>query len=206
MHISYDSFYFTNVGLTDIHLQTHRRSRPRIRTRMQMHGTTRRQSITHDSPVQERSAQEGPLQVAQATVTSGRDRNGSCPQQKKTSSSKNTAKTLMKMMWNSLFLLRWWLANVSTEFSVQSKLFFLRKGSSEQDSHSCDKILISLWILISFTSLVKLPWFLTVKVLFPFLILFLCTSRLQHSSLSIYRIYTTIISCILLLLCTNYIF
>eukprot|EP00253_Pinus_taeda_P005877 PITA_05877 len=177
---------YPRAPLQDItdYMHTHRRSRPRIRTRMQMHGTTPRQSITHDNPVQERPAQ-GPLQVAQATVTiipnpvpeqeiegavtreetdvhnlgpgrplhqtrvdmdnpftvdtvprlhqdnqvqnisprddsrlteqtftrdfgtvlrsgpqnetSGRDRNDSCPQQKKTSSSKNTAKTLMKM-------------------------------------------------------------------------------------------------------------
>lgn len=162
-------------------------STSRISTRMQTHRIIPpRQSITHDSPEQERSAQEGPLQVAQTTMSiipspvpeqeirgavtreetdvqilgpgmplmyqrrvdihnpstvdtvpelhqdnqvqdistrddsrltertfarffgtvlqsgsqneiSGRDRNGSCPQQKKTSSSENTAKTLMKM-------------------------------------------------------------------------------------------------------------
>nr|ADE76541.1 unknown [Picea sitchensis] len=180
---------YPRAPLQDITAYMHalQRSRSRTRTRMQLHGITPpRQPITHDSPVQERSAQEGPLQVEQTTTTiipspvpeqeiegavtreetdvhnlgperplmyqtrvdmdnsstvdtrpglqqdnqvqeisprddsrltertfgrafgtvlqsgpqneiSGRDRNGSCPQPKKTSSSKNTAKTLMKM-------------------------------------------------------------------------------------------------------------
>eukprot|EP00253_Pinus_taeda_P017750 PITA_17750 len=180
---------YPRAPLQDITAYMHalQRSRSRIRTRMQMHGITpSRQSITHDSPVQERSAQEGPLHLTQTTMTIipspgpeqeiggavtreetgvqdlgpgrplmyqtrvdiynpptvdtvlglhqdnqvqdistrddsrltertfarvfgtvlqsgsqneiiGRDKNGSCPQQKKISSSKNTAKTLMKM-------------------------------------------------------------------------------------------------------------
>lgn len=63
---------YPRAPLQDITAYMHalQRSRSRTRTRMQMPGNTPpRQPITHDSPVQERSAHEGTLQVAETTMT-----------------------------------------------------------------------------------------------------------------------------------------
>lgn len=62
---------YPRAPLQDItaYMQALQRSRSRTRSRMQMHGNTPpRQPITHDSPVQERSAHEGTLQVAEPTM------------------------------------------------------------------------------------------------------------------------------------------